>query len=251
MRGDRVAVAGRNDRRAPVVVWDYDGTLVDSREKNLRVNRAIVGRFTGRPGEEWEALASLEAYGRAWTRHANWREIYGREFGLTEDEIDRAGRLWTELQLRDPATPPVYDGIAEVLEGLAHLPHGVVSQNARANIRSGLEKGGISRHFAAVIGYEEVEPERQKPHPDGLLRCFELLGGPNPGRLFFVGDHETDALCAERAREHLARLASDVEVVSIAAYYGIEPMVPWAVEPNHVAHHPAEILEIVRGYAEG
>ncbi len=235
-------------QRTTVVLWDYDGTLVDSREKNLRINRVIIGRITGRPATQWEALSSLEAYDRAWTRHANWREIYRGEFGFSEEEIDRAGRLWTELQLRDPETPPVFDGIAGVLAGLAHLRHGIVSQNGRANIRSGLEKGGISRHFDVVIGYEEVDPERQKPHPEGLLRCFELLGGTNPGRLFFIGDHETDTLCAERARQQLVRLASDVEVVSIAAFYGIEPAAPWAVQPDHVAHRPAEVLEIVCAY---
>lgn len=253
MAGGRIlaAVTTRRDPRSTVVIWDYDGTLVDSREKNLRVNRAIVGRITGRPSEQWEVLSSLTAYDRAWTRNANWREIYGREFGFSEDEIDRAGRLWNELQSLDPATPPVFDGIAEALERLAHLPHGVVSQNGRANIRSGLERGGISDHFDVVIGYEEVDSARQKPHPEGLLRCFETLGGSNPGRLIFVGDHETDALCAERARQELGRLEKDVEVVSIAAFYGVEPLVAWRVAPTHVVHRPAEVSEIVRSYAPG
>ncbi|MFN2222862.1 MAG: hypothetical protein ACK2UH_09940, partial [Candidatus Promineifilaceae bacterium] len=42
-------------------VWDFDGTLVDTRRKNWQVTRALIPAVSGRPPEAFPALASLEA----------------------------------------------------------------------------------------------------------------------------------------------------------------------------------------------
>ena len=42
--------------RDTAVIWDFDGTLVDSHRKNLQVNRAIIHRLTGRRAASFTAL---------------------------------------------------------------------------------------------------------------------------------------------------------------------------------------------------
>ncbi|MEE8549721.1 MAG: hypothetical protein V3T08_00500, partial [Gemmatimonadota bacterium] len=83
--------------RVRAVIWDFDNTLVDSREKNLAVTRRIVGRLFG-SWERFAFLRSLESYEAVLRRTTNWRDLYRTEFGLNEDEVDAASRLWTELQ---------------------------------------------------------------------------------------------------------------------------------------------------------
>ena len=39
--------------RVAAVIWDFDGTLVDTRAKNIAVNRRIIEAVTGRP---WTGL---------------------------------------------------------------------------------------------------------------------------------------------------------------------------------------------------
>ncbi len=234
--------------RGDAVIWDYDGTLVDSSAKNFGVTRAIVERLTAKSADAYQALSSMAGYRTALARTQNWREFYARAFGLSEPDIDRAGRLWVEYQLADSTPTPLVAGIPAVLRSLRHLPHGIVSQNARAAIAAVLDGNGLTGRFQAVIGFEEVDLRRQKPAPEGLLRCVEILTELRPGYVFYVGDHETDAVCAARAQEVLTRREPGVEVVSIGARYGAESAAPWAVEPDHTVRRPEEIVGIVTHY---
>ena len=97
------------------VVWDYDGTLVDTCRRNWQVTRALIPAVSGRPLAAFPALASLETYVAADRRSANWRELYGREYGLSPEQVDEAGRLWTRYQLADETPTPFFDGVPAAL----------------------------------------------------------------------------------------------------------------------------------------
>lgn len=228
------------------IIWDYDGTLVDSRYRNLSVNRAMLEALTGRPWTEFGALASVSDYDAAVARCTNWRDFYAREFDLAVPDIEMAGRLWTDYQLRDDTPVDPFPGVPEALDALADLPHGIVSQNARGIIATTLRILGLEGRFDRVIGYEEVAPGRQKPAPDGLLACIETLTAWAPGTVYYVGDHPTDTECAAGARAELEIRGLDVEVRSIAALYGGESSAGWRVQPDLEARTPAEIVELVR-----
>jgi len=143
---------------ACAIIWDYDGTLVDSRHRNLSVNRSIVEHLTGRPWSGFPALASVEAYDGAVARCAGWRDFYETEFRFDAPTVEAAGRLWTEYQLADETPVPLFAGVVEVLEELADLPHGIVSQNASEFIAATREPKGLAGRFTRVIGFREVPP---------------------------------------------------------------------------------------------
>ena len=231
--------------RTCAIIWDFDGTLVDSRHRNLSVNRSIVERLTGRAWEQFKALESIPEYDAAVARCTNWRDFYEREFGLAGPAVESAGRLWPEYQLRDGTPVELFEGVPETLEALRHLPHGIVSQNAREIITATLAPLGLGERFRHVVGYMEVGPTRQKPAPDGLLDCLEALTDLAPGMAFYVGDHPTDAQCVAESRRELAVRGLDVELKSIAAVYGGVSPHTWSTQPDEVAARPAEIVEIV------
>jgi len=83
------------------VIWDYDGTLVDSRRKNLNVTRKIISKILKGDPSEIPTLSTLSNYHQAHIKAANWREFYKGSFGLTEEQTDDAGRMWTEFQTKD------------------------------------------------------------------------------------------------------------------------------------------------------
>jgi beta-phosphoglucomutase-like phosphatase (HAD superfamily) len=130
---------------APVtaVLWDYDGTLVDTCVKNMRVNQRIIQEVAGRPWTEFEVMASQEIYDLAQRRCRNWRDFYQEHFGLSEEETTLAGSRWTPYQLTDDTPTPPLEGIPEALAGFDGMPHGVVSQNCSKNIATTLEIYGI------------------------------------------------------------------------------------------------------------
>ncbi len=227
------------------VVWDFDGTLVDTRAKNMSVNRRIIEKVTGRSWREWECLESLEKYERVLRRVRNWRELYQHEFGLTPEDTDRAGSLWTPLQAEDTTPTHVFDGIPDAVAALNHVTHAIVSQNSRTTIEDRLADAGIGSRFDAVIGYAEVGRDRQKPHPDGLLACLDQLADGTDGSFLFVGDHPTDTECAIEANRVLEGRGQPARFVAVAACFGdIYDTDDWAIRPDHVARHPREIVAI-------
>ena len=231
------------------IIWDFDGTLADTSRRNLSVTKAIVETVTGKSAREFDTLKSLANYDSAVSRAVNWRDLYIHDLGLTERETDDAGKLWTEYQLKDHTSTPVYEGIAEVLVALSHVPHGIVSQNSRANIIEILEGSDIARYFRVIVGYEEVDYGKEKPEPDGILSCVDKLTPLKQGNVFYVGDHESDFQCAANANRVLRSNELDVRVVSVAALYGSSKNdSAWPIRPDFSAKTPQEITNIVHNF---
>lgn len=236
----------RRSRGISAIIWDYDGTLVDTSMRNLHVTRGIVGNLSGRDPAEFPSLRSLEQYAVALARSVNWRDFYRSEFNFGDAEIDEAGRRWTEFQMRDRTPAPLYDGIRDVLHNLRDIPHGIVSQNSSAIIRETLDGIGLSGYFGSIVGFEEVELRRQKPAPDGLLRCIEVLTRPNGGRVLYIGDHPTDALCAQAANATLQHTQPPTRVSSVAALYSSKQATClWPTRPDYAAREVPDLVHIV------
>ena len=235
------------DRTVCAIIWDYDGTLVDTRAKNLCVTRTLVERIAYKEPDSFPALRSLEAYTLAQARSTNWREFYKSEFGFSEKLVDRAGRAWSSYQLEDSTAVPVFPGIHRVLQQLSKFPHGIVSQNSRIAMARALDGYGIGHHFNVIIGYEEVDLRRQKPAPDGLLKCIDEMIRDSAGTVLYIGDHETDAACARNSNEVLRRTRPGIYVTSVGATYsspvGIEG---WGSKPDHEARTVHDIVAIVK-----
>lgn len=231
------------------LVWDFDGTLADTRERNFRVTRRIVREVLDLPPDRFPELRTLGAYEAVNRRTENWRELYRDVFGLGEEATDRAGRAWAEYQLSDATPTPLIPGVEEAVEALAVVPQGIVSLNSRGNILSILEGAGLSDRFGSVVGYEEVDLRRQKPDPDALLRCLEALGTAAAGHVLYVGDHETDIRCARRANRVLAERGRETRVVATAArFIPSTDLSAWTLEPDHRAEHPEEVVRIAQHY---
>ncbi len=234
--------SGRRPPPLAAFLWDYDGTLVDTRRRNYTIVRRLLADATGTPADRFPALRSLAIYERTQRRYVNWRDLYTREFGLSEAETDRLGSLWSDYQLRDETPADVFTGIGDVLAALAAVPHGVVSQNARTQITRSLERAGIARYFRSVIGYDSVHIQRQKPEPDGLLACLDELAITGPARVVYVGDHETDVRCARKAARVLADRTNPIEVLSLAVCFGDGcDHELWDAQADYVVRTPGEI----------
>lgn len=228
------------------IIWDYDGTLVDTRHKNLNVTRNIIESITAISADEFSVLNSLDNYYTVNRRVSNWRELYRQEFNLSERQIDEAGRLWTAYQLDDDTQVAFYKGIDKVISDLAGFPQGIVSQNSRSSIAQNLAKCQLLKYFKYIVGYEEVELDRQKPKPDGLLNCIEKLSAMESGCICYIGDHETDIQCARAANHVLQKKNVDLRIISIGASY--DPTAEastWNVQPDFEARRVEDILDIV------
>ncbi|MGB5893811.1 MAG: HAD family hydrolase [Ignavibacteriaceae bacterium] len=240
---------GKNSEKICAIIWDYDGTLVDSRQKNLNVTRKIVSKILSGDPTDIPALGSLSNYHQAHIKATNWREFYKESFGLTEEQTDDAGRMWTEYQLNDNTPIPFINGVKEVIIELGGLPQGIVSQNSRENIIQYLDEKNLLSYFKSVIGYEEVDLDKQKPNPEGLMMCIERLTDFKPGVVIYIGDHETDVQCALNANNILSGNNLETKILSIGAFYGFDVDTSgWSVLPDYQVQNAADIKSIVNNF---
>ena len=108
-----------------------------------------------------------------------------------------------------------YSGITSVISDLNYISHGVVSQNSKDIIIQKLQNNNISEYFKCVIGYEEVDINKQKPEPDGLLFCIKQLTNLKPGTIFYIGDLESDIQCVVNANQLLKKEELDINIISV------------------------------------
>ncbi len=228
------------------VVWDYDGTLVDTREKNLSVTRRLIETVSPSPAENLPVLESAEAYEAALLKVRSWREFYRDHLRLSEEKTDEAGRLWASYQESDTTPVRVFEGVPLVLGGLRQVPQGIFSLNSRGNIHKALEASDLLTYFGSIVGYEEVPFSRQKPEPDGLVLCLEELTGLAPGVVLLIGDHEMDLLSATNANRHFEAEGIDIRVLSVGVNFRTgQHLSSWPLTPDFEATRPEEILDVV------
>ena len=229
------------------ILWDFDGTLVDTRARNMNVNRRIIEEVTGRPWSDFEVMCSQEVYDQAQRVSVNWREFYRTHFGLDDRATTSAGARWTPYQLEDPTPTPPLSGIPETLGAFDGLPLGVVSQNCSANIAATLSLHGIRESFRCIVGYEEVAEFQQKPAPDGLLLAMDTLNSFAPGTVIYVGDHETDLKTVENTNHVLRERGMPVQVMCVAALYGVDGgPEAWMNRADFRAAEPDDVVTIAR-----
>jgi phosphoglycolate phosphatase-like HAD superfamily hydrolase len=229
------------------IIWDYDGTLCDTRPKNLNVTRRIIEHVTNKSYDFYPILNDVEEFKAAHGRSTNWRDFYKCEFGFEEDKIDQTGVHWTEFQLSDTSEVLFFDGILDVLNATDSVPHGIVSQNSSKIIHQQISNKNLSAKFKSIIGFEEVDLQKQKPHPDGLVNCINTLTDFASGTVIYIGDHETDTICVRSASKVLKEKGIDMNIISVAALYdNMICVTEWDNQPDFMADSPEKILEVIK-----
>ena len=231
--------------------WDFDGTLIDTREKNYRVTQRIVQHVTGHDYRRFEFLQTFDNYKNGLPAAANWREIYKLYFGFDEEQIDYVGQLWTEFQLRDTTPTPLFSGIKNVVSRFCHLPMAIISQNSKASIYMQLEQNKIHNCFNQIIGFEQVNIRKQKPEPDGILLCLQNMNLKSDSTVFYFGDHETDVLLVNNTNDHLRLQKNPPKVISVGVFYGNDQRVTdWELQPEYHVNHVIELIPVIEQFKD-
>jgi phosphoglycolate phosphatase len=175
---------------APAIVFDLDGTLLDSAPDICAVANAVLAEEGAPP------LSLEEARGFVGAGASIFVERMRAARGLSDADHDRLlARFLAGYEDAVAHTRP-YPGVEDALAVLAARGHamGVCTNKPIGPAHSVLAHFGLAQRFAAVLGGDSL-PER-KPDPAPLRAVVEALGG---GAALFVGDSEIDAETAARA----------------------------------------------------
>lgn len=167
------------------VLFDWDGTLVDSAEASFRCFETVLGPL----GIAFDRARFQETYS------PNWYKTY-EALGLREELWAEADRRWTEQYARESRR--LIPGAREALQRLAEagLPQALVTSGNRERVKQDLVVLEVKAFFQTVVCAEDVE--RRKPHPEGLLMALGHLGLATEG-VAYVGDSPEDVEMARAA----------------------------------------------------
>jgi phosphoglycolate phosphatase len=177
--------------RPAALVFDLDGTLIDSRRDiATAINR--MRAELGRPPLSLAEVVSVVGEGA--------KLLVDRALGgdVPEPVLERALATYLEhyRQVCLDTTLP-YPGIESLLEAVvARYPLALLSNKGEALSRRILDGLGLSRFFREILGGDSL-PTR-KPDPAGLLLLARRFEVP-PERLLMVGDTWVDAVTARNA----------------------------------------------------
>jgi HAD superfamily hydrolase (TIGR01549 family) len=164
------------------IVFDWDGTLVDTLPAITRANAEVLGSY----GVGYDDAAYRAAYS------PDWRAMY-RRLGVPDSEIEAAGGRWLgayrALMGEARAFPGVADALAELRR--AGLVMGLVTAGDRAVVEHQLEATGLGALLPVRVCGDDMP--FAKPHPAPLLQALHELGlRDRPELVTYVGDAPDD-----------------------------------------------------------
>lgn len=217
--------------KSQAVVWDVDGTLVDTGELHFQA-WCVLAQELGRPFTRADFAGTF-----------GWRnpEIIPKLFDIHDEaEVHRLGDRKEDLYRAEACKGVgLLPGVRELLAGLhaAGFRQAIGSSAPRKNLEMILDLTGTRDYFGAVVAMEDTR--RGKPDPQVFLMAADRVGA-EPGRcvvledapvgvtaakaggmkavgVTFVGHHPADALRAAGADLVVPSLAQ----VSVATIRGL------------------------------
>ncbi|BEJ48459.1 HAD family hydrolase [Aeromonas dhakensis] len=160
------------------LIFDMDGTLVDSMPRHLDAWEATSAEF-GLPFDR----AQLNEYGGIPTRKIV--AILAEQHGLTID-VEAFTRRKVALYMEHIQQVSVFPAMWELVRRChGKVPMGIGTGSPRNQAESILKSTGLDAYIQVVVSADDVV--NHKPHPDTFLQVAEQLGA-NPANCLVFED---------------------------------------------------------------
>jgi pyrophosphatase PpaX len=176
--------------RFPVVLFDLDGTVIDSGAIILASMRHAAKEVLGAEPPDERLMSAVGGPG-----------LEAQMYELAPDRVDELVRVYRAHN------EPLHDelaccaGMDRVLERLKDEGRrlGIVTAKRRATVDLAFKALPLRHLFETVVGGDETE--RHKPDPEPLLLAAARLNA-DPAQCAYVGDSPFDIRAAKAARMH-------------------------------------------------
>ncbi len=163
--------------RYKALLFDFDGTLLDSFSAHFDVFQIMFARF----GITIEKQQFLDSYS------PNWYKTY-EGMGLPQKDWKTADRIW--LEEVEHQEPNLFPGVTDTLRRLnQNCEIGLVTSGSKTRVVKDLERTGITSLFKVIVTGDDIQ--LPKPSPDGLEVALQRLD-IQPEETAYVGDANAD-----------------------------------------------------------
>ena len=208
--------------RFPVVLFDLDGTVIDSGAIILASMRHTAETVVG---GEWSDAELMQAVGGP-----------GLEAQMLALDPNRVDELVAVYRQHNEALHDTLDycaGMDTVLAALRERGHrlGIVTAKRRVTADLAFARLPIKHLFETIVGGDETE--HHKPHPEPLLLGLERLGAAASDAAY-VGDSPFDMQAAKAAGMY-----------AVGVSWGRIHTADKLTDADVVIHSPEELLELL------
>ena len=178
-------------KNTKAVIFDLDGTLVDSMWMWTEIDREYLGRFGISLPDDLHGMIEGKSFSE--TAH------YFKERFQLKDSIDTIKRDWNDMAWEKyERQVPLKAGAREFLELLKarHVPMAIATSNSRELVGMVTRVHRIDGYFSAVVTGCDVE--KGKPSPEVYLKAAELIRA-NPGACLVFEDIVQGILAGKNA----------------------------------------------------
>ncbi|MBB4267380.1 HAD-IA family hydrolase [Roseospira visakhapatnamensis] len=237
------AIGARRDDRPHLVVFDVDGTLLDS-QHNIIAAMAMACRGAGVPVPAESATRSIIGLSLD-------EAIAQVTPGVAEATRTQVADLYRDafftLRRRPDHHEPLFPGVRAVLDALdaTGCLLGLATGKSQRGVAAALERHALTSRFVTI---QTADLGPGKPHPAMLHRAMADIGAP-PEHTVMVGDTTFDMTMARAAGTDAVGVAWGYHPVSALHEAGarlvldtletLPDQLPWAVAPDMVAVAPA------------
>lgn len=172
-----------------LIVFDWDGTLMDSAEAIVRSIRA-ASQDAGFHPPEREAARHVIGLGLIEAMNYLFPEA-------DESACDRLSDFYRHHYLKASEDIALFEGARETVSDLRKTGHllAVATGKGRRGLDSAMQRSEMGQYFHATRCADECF---SKPHPAMLIELMEELG-VGPERTLMIGDTTHDLLMAKNA----------------------------------------------------
>lgn len=215
--------------RTTALLWDVDGTLIDTTAIIVNSLGQVFRQFLGReiPVGQLRSMIGIPV--------DEQMVMFGdpREFGTTVEAMKEAVIRNYERQRNQEH--PVSDAIAVLIEAKRRgLKTALVTSKNDVELAHTLPRLGISAYCDAIIGADQVAPY-YKPHPRPVLLALEKLNIADPQEAVFIGDSVHDMRSGKAAGVRIA-----------AVLWGAAPAEALRAEhPDFIFERPQDLYNLI------
>lgn len=171
------------------IVFDLDGTLIDSRELIIKSFDYVFNKYFP------DLIISDEQMESFFGPPLDVTFSQFETKDVSKDELIKAYREYNAIHHDElvRAFPGVKDVLAHLYKNGYNLA--VVSAKKQDVVMHGLKFLGLDKYISVVLGQEDVK--QAKPNPEGINKALEHFNNVN--KAMYVGDHPNDILAGKNA----------------------------------------------------